>query len=165
MFENKKRHREFEQLYKDNYSKLFFCSFDIIGDEEWAKDIVGEVFSRVWDDFSRLRNTNIPNYLFVMVRNRSIDHVRRRARLQKISRHLVDLEVEWCEHLNDDDREERLRRVNHALQGLPEKMGLIFRRCCLEGFTYRQVAEEMSLSEASIHKYMVKAFAELRNNI
>ncbi|HCC87224.1 MAG TPA: hypothetical protein DEQ17_03050 [Prevotella sp.] len=77
MFEEKKRLAEFERLYKDNYSRLFYCSFDIVGDEEWAKDIVGDVFSRAWDDFSRLRNTNIPSYLFVMVRNRSIDHVRR----------------------------------------------------------------------------------------
>ena len=165
MFDNKKRHIEFEQLYKANYSKLFFCSFDILGDEEWAKDIVGDVFSRAWDDYSRLRQTNLPNYLYITVRNRSIDCVRRQMRLQKINRHLVDLEVEWYEHHTDEEKEDKLRRVNHAIQKLPEKVGLIFRRCCFDGLTYRQVAEEMCLSEASIHKYMVKAFAELRNNI
>ncbi len=165
MFENRKRHREFEQLYKDNYSRLFFCSFDIIGDEEWAKDIVGDVFSQAWDNYSRLRHTNIPNYLYVTVRNRSIDYLRRQARLQKINQHLVDLEVEWYEHFSDEEKEERLSRVSKAIRMLPEKTGAIFQRCCLGGLTYRQVAEEMNLSEASIHKYMVKAFAELRNNI
>lgn len=104
-------------------------------------------------------------YLYVTVRNLSIDCIRRQTRLQKLNKHLIDLEVEWYEHYADEEKEDRLRRVNHAIQKLPEKVGLIFRRCCFDGLTYRQVAEEMHLSEASIHKYMVKAFAELRNNI
>lgn len=165
MFENRKRHAEFEQLYKENYSRLFYCSFDIIGDEEWAKDIVGDVFSQAWDNYSRLRQTNIPNYLYITVRNRSVDYIRRQARLQKINKHLVDLEIEWYEHFSDEEKEDRLRRISNAIGMLPEKVGTIFRRCCFDGLTYRQVAKEMHLSEASIHKYMVKAFAELRNNV
>ena len=65
------------KTHTNQYRPFFVLSILIVGNEEWAKVIAGEVFSCALDDFSRLRNTNIPSYLFVMVRNRSIDHVRR----------------------------------------------------------------------------------------
>lgn len=52
---NNSLQNEFGELYKSNYARLFYCAFDIVNDEEWAKDIVSDVFSRAWMDYERLR--------------------------------------------------------------------------------------------------------------
>lgn len=38
---------EFEDLFKKNYSRLFYCALDWVEDSEVAKDIVSELFSEI----------------------------------------------------------------------------------------------------------------------
>jgi len=155
---------EFGEVYKSNYRNLFFCALDIVNDEEWAKDIVGDVFSRAWSDYERLRTTDLKAYLFISVRNRSIDHARRER--AKLGYHKIFLEIEREWHsAHENEYEEEIQRMHHAINEMPERQQTIFRRCFLDGKRYREVADEMQLKESSVHKYMVKSFAFLRERL
>ena len=50
---------EFESLYRENYSRMYFFSLTIVGEEESARDIVSDVFSKVWDNYDLLDHRNI----------------------------------------------------------------------------------------------------------
>lgn len=155
------RQNEFGELYKRNYSKLFYCALDIVNDEEWAKDIVGDVFSRAWTQYERLRGTDVESYLYVSVRNRSIDHVRRQQAIMGHHKLFLDIEREWHE-AHSSEMEEEIGYMHKVVAALPERQRHIFRQCFLEGKRYLEVAAELGLSEASVHKYMVKTFACIR---
>ena len=153
--------QEFGALYKNSYSKLFYCSLDIVNDEEWAKDIVGEVFSKTWSMYDKLRGTDVDSYLYISVRNRSIDHVRRQHAMIGHHKIFLEIEREWYNH-HPDETEEEIRYMHQIVNELPERQRHIFHQCYLKGKRYADMACEMQLSEASIHKYMVKSFAYIR---
>ncbi|MBR3304019.1 MAG: sigma-70 family RNA polymerase sigma factor [Bacteroidales bacterium] len=155
---------EFGLFFKENYTKLFYCALDIVGDEEWAKDIVGAVFGKAWEQYDRLRDKDLDAYLYISVRNRAIDHVRRKQAM--IGYHKVFLEVEkgWHEAYSYETDEE----INYMFKGieeLPERERYVFKRCQIDGKRYAEVAEELGLSASSVHKYMVKAFSFLREKL
>ncbi len=155
---------EFGLFFKENYTKLFYCALDIVGDEEWAKDIVGAVFGKAWEQYDRLRDKDLDAYLYISVRNRAIDHVRRKQAM--VGYHKVFLEVEkgWHEAYSYETDEE----INYMFKGieeLPERERYVFKRCQIDGKRYAEVAEELGLSASSVHKYMVKAFSFLREKL
>ncbi len=45
----------FEQLYKENYTRLYYYAFRFVTDEEVCKDIVNDVFEKAWQHFEDLR--------------------------------------------------------------------------------------------------------------
>lgn len=54
---------EFEELFKKNYSPLFYNALDWVEDAEAAKDIVSELFSEVWSQYEHLRKEKL-NLIF-----------------------------------------------------------------------------------------------------
>ena len=66
----------FEQLYKENYARLYYYAFRFITDEEVCKDIVNDVFEKAWQHFGELKPETASAYLYAQIRNRCIDHLR-----------------------------------------------------------------------------------------
>lgn len=38
----------YEELFKKNYSRMFYCALDFVNDTETAKDIVGDACCETW---------------------------------------------------------------------------------------------------------------------
>ncbi len=156
--------KEFEELFKQNYSKFFYCAYDIIGNSEVAKDIVSDVFGEAWEQYAEQRPKMTPVYLYRSVRNRSIDYLRH----QSIERHyrevFLEMESEWEEEY-EESNEENIAYIREIIAGFSPQTRFIFDQCYFQGKKYREVAEAMGLSEAAIHKHMVKAFAILREKL
>lgn len=153
--------KEFEELFKENYSRLFYCAYDIIGNAEASKDIVGDVFSEAWGQYVRLRKGRVDAWLYRSVRNRSIDYLRHQSVERQYQQVFLDMESEWEEE-DSESLEEDIAYMRKILATFSSQTRLIFEQCYFKGQKYKEVAEAMNLSEAAIHKHMVKAFAILR---
>lgn len=68
----------FEQLYKENYARLYYYAFRFVTDEEACKDIVNDVFEKAWQHFEDLKPETAAAYLYAQTRNRCIDYLRHR---------------------------------------------------------------------------------------
>lgn len=51
--------RQFEELFKKNYSKLYYVALDWVEDEESAKDLVNDLFAELWKQYERLKDENV----------------------------------------------------------------------------------------------------------
>lgn len=153
--------RAFEELFKSNYSRLFYCAYDIVEDAEAAKDIVSDVFSEAWSYFQRMKEEKMEAYLYRAVRNRGIDYLRHKAIEQQYQQVFMEMEAEWAEEENGS-LEEDIAFMRNVIAGFSSQTRLIFEQCYFNGLKYKEVAEAMNLSEAAVHKHMVKAFAILR---
>ena len=40
--------RQFETLYRENYSRMFRVAFDFLQDNEISRDVVSDVFAKIW---------------------------------------------------------------------------------------------------------------------
>lgn len=152
---------EFESLYRENYSRMYFFSLTIVGEEESARDIVSDVFSKVWDNYDLLDHRNILSYLMTSVRNRSIDHLRRMRRkgmTTDIAHLLTDIEaLRW-----DEEREMMLQRIERDILALPEMTQNVMRLCYFKRMTYNETAEMLGITPRMVKRHISNALARLR---
>lgn len=153
--------REFGELFKRNYSRLFYFALDWVEDNESAKDIVSEVFSEAWNQYKRLRNEKIEAYLFRAVRNRAINYLKHKS--VEIQYQQMFLNVK--EEVIDEDlekHEENLQLIECVIKNFTPQTRFIFEQCYFEGKKYQEMAELMNISVSAVHKHMNKAFAAFR---
>lgn len=70
----------FEELYKVYWKSMLRYAYSLIRDEAAAEDIVQEVFIKVagcMDQIMDMQGSHIQNFLFTIVKNCSIDYIRK----------------------------------------------------------------------------------------
>ena len=153
--------REFEELFKANYSRIFYCALDLVEDTEAAKDIVSELFGDLWNQYERLRGERIEAYLYRAVRNRSVNYLRHKA-VETQYQQLFLLIKETTVEEDELAHEENLKLIDKVMDGFTPQTRFIFEQCYFEGKTYQELASLMNISVSAVHKHMNKAFAAFR---
>ncbi len=113
----------FEDLVHRYEKKVYWIAFNLVGDEEDARDLAQESFLRVYKAIGRFRTEfNFYTWLYRIVVNLAIDHLRRRGKLTKSS--LEDsveeppMELDPSRNLEEDDLK---ARIQNTLDSLPAK--------------------------------------------
>ena len=166
MQENRKEiEKEFEELFKKNYPRLFYYALDWVEDSETAKDLTSETFGEVWKQYSRIRNTEdgkyLESYLFKTLRNKSINYLRHKS----IEAQYQEQILQTKEEAIDEDinvHEENLQLIGKVMEELSPQTRFIFEQCFFEGKKYQEIADILGVSSSAIHKHMHKAFTSFR---
>ncbi len=154
----------FERLFRDNYQRLYLYALDWVEDEEQAKDIVGTLMSDLWAQRDRWHPDNEVAYMYGALRNRCISHLKKNVRYRETLEEYLEEKL----RLIDEDinvHEENLARMEQIMESLSPRTRLIVEKCYLEGRKYKEVAEELNVSVAAIHKNIVKALRILREEL
>lgn len=159
-----KNHKEieFEGVFTENYSRLYYYALSFVNDSETCKDIVNDVFESVWDDYDRLISKgDIAPYLYSSVKNRCIDYIRRQAIEEKyIEFHLKGAELHTVYPNNETD--DRLERVAEVVKRMPSRTRFILEECFYNKKKYKEVAEVLEITTDGVKKHIVKALKMLR---
>ena len=154
---------QFESIFKEMHSQLFYLAYDIVGDKQVAQDVVSEVFMSLWKSHREVAFCKLKGYLYVSVRNKSLDWYRRNASVKTIPlddmKNLVDGRDSW------ESREERIRKIECELARMPEKTRQIFDLCYRKRKTYKEAAEVVGISSEGIKKHLQRALKELRSKL
>ena len=161
--------KAFEILYKSYFPSLCLYCYGLIPDEEIVKEIVNDVFLKIWD---KRRDIDIQHgikpYLFRCVHNACLDHMR----LKKNIRHyqIIDISDEIRE-LADPDEEYIFQQI--ALKGLekdvtasidklPDKCKEIFILSRYELLSYTEISERLNISVNTVKTQISRALDSLR---
>lgn len=154
---------QFEGIFKNMYQQLFYLAYDIVGDKQVAQDVVSEVFMSLWKSHRDVVFDKLKGYLYVSVRNKSLDWYRRHASVKTIPlddmKNMVDGGDNW------ESREERIQKIESELARMPEKTRLIFDLCYRKRRTYKEAAEVVGISHEGIKKHLQRALKELRSKL
>ena len=157
------REIEFEKVFTENYSRLYYYALSFVNDSETCKDILSDVFEAVWNDYDRLSEKgNLTPYLYSSISNRCIDFIRRQA----IEKRYVDVYLKAAElHTvySNDDADERLERVAKVIEGMPPRTRFVLEECFYNKKRYREVAEVLEISTDGVKKHIMKALKMLRD--
>lgn len=145
-------------LYVDHHGWLKGWLRKKLGCSDVAADLAQDTFLRLlgrYDGFS-LREPRA--YLTSIANGLLIDHWRR----QEVERAWLDCLRAQPEVLapSPEDRAlaiESLCRIDAMLARLPEKVRRAFLMAQLQGMVYREIAEELGVSERMVKKYMAQA--------
>ena len=161
MFRKLTQTYSFEQLYKENYARLYYYAFRFITDGETCKDIVNDVFEKAWQNFGKLNSETASAYLYAQVKNRCIDYLRH----QEVEEQYADFYRAITEEDMDtspDEREERIRRIESFIEQLKDPTKTILKECYYENKKYQEVAENFGISTSGVKKHIMKALKMLR---
>ncbi|MFT5720612.1 MAG: RNA polymerase sigma-70 factor (ECF subfamily) [Motiliproteus sp.] len=125
-----------------------------------AEDLLQACLLQVWEK-AHLYNPsagNLSTWLYRIVRNRYIDHIRRNQVSDRLAPPEWPTETEEFNH----DEEEDQRRVKEALKKLPARQAQILYMSYYQGKTHSEIANELPLPLGSVKSSLRLAFKKLR---
>ena len=155
----------FEQAYKKWRSKGYYYFLHKTASEDDAKDLLQSTFLKLWHYRSSLNDTySLDQQLFHIARTVLIDHIRKANKQKAISQTLGTLNEQMnLENFQSMEFDTR-RRMQHILNEMPELRKKVFELHKLEGYSYKEIAEHLGISEKSVDNHLAKAIKKLRND-
>lgn len=149
-------HSAFESLFYLLNTGLIKFSLMYVHQKEAAEDIVAEVFAQCWMKRKELRDVrDINTYLFVAVKNRSLNYLKKYSALQVVRIEEPQTPEELME------KKELFFRMEQAIEELPQQCRIIFRLVKEEGIKYKEVAEILDISPRTVQTQIYRAMKKL----
>lgn len=150
----------FKEIFKRNYQRLFLYALYMTSNDEDARDIVGEVFRKVLENYERIALDNIDSYLFISTKSQSIDFIRHRKRNTEMMKYF--LEHNEVNERSFDSYNEKLDAILEVIHTMPDKTQQIMKLCYLEDMTYKEVGELTGLAPSGVKKHILKGLKTIR---
>lgn len=150
-----------ERLFHDHYKQMYRFAFALLHDNEEARDVVSDVFSRLWD------KQLVPDraYLMRSVKNACINLIARKKRDERLKR-LLPLSEEKLTEEEPSRLEERWQAAVDCIDhDLTDQTASVIRLCYREGMSYKDTAEELGISISAVNKHIVKGLRTLREKL
>ncbi len=155
----------FTQLYLRFGKKLLQFAFSLVRSKEIAEELVEDVFIKLWSNRKNLPEIeNITVYLYVAVKNRSLNALSQKAReLMTDSFDFLDTSVQQFS-ANPYEvmiTEEMMHKMHLAVEALPPRCKMIFRLIREDGLRYKEVADILNISVNTIDAQMAIAMKRI----
>ena len=154
--------RAFDIVFKKHYSSLSRFSYSFVKDQDKAEGLVQEVFIKLWEKRSSLENVdNLFSYLMIMVRNQSIDYLRKEKSQLKVYKSFSPEESGNTteEQISKNEFEEKLLQ---SILKLPERCRIAFELSRFDGYTNREIAQNMQISIKGVEALIGRSLKFLR---
>ncbi len=154
----------FHGFYNLCHDRLFRIAYYFVKHEEWAQEIVLDVFMRLWEQRTTLPGVNnIEDYCFVLTKNTSLNYIEKEGRHAALATDRIPEPADQADSPEETlISEELFARYVKALDRLPERCREVFLRCREEKKSYAQVAEELNISVKTVDAHLQKALGMLR---
>lgn len=157
----------FKQLFQKHYAHLRNFIYYKSGDRDLAEDIVQEAYVKVWDRREEIHPETAKTYLYTTANNMMLNHIKHgKVVLNFTSQYKSEYEHA---HAEAPDFTLQMKEFDAQLQAavneIPEKSREVFLMNRIDGLTYQEISERLSLSVKAVEKRMSKALEVLREQI
>lgn len=156
--------QEYEQLFREYYTRLYYYAYDFVADVEVGKDIVSTVFATVWKEKDRMESDTLVNYLYVSVRNQCLNHLKQHNRMEEYREFCLQTENEYGSEEDWRVMEQRIAEVQSEIEKLPPRTRYVLTECYFHDKKYKEVAEVLGVTSDGVKKHIIKAFSLLREH-
>lgn len=164
--------RNFNLLFNEYNERFIRFALSYVKERETAEDFVSEAFIHYWENRKNLLpDTNPPAYILTIIKNKCLNYLHHQQIRQRAAQKLTD-HAEWLLNTRISTLEacdpeliffrEIQEIVNETLAKLPQKTRQIFILSRYDGFSYKEIAEKMDLSQKAIEFHISKALGQLR---
>lgn len=152
----------FKILYFRYFDALQRYVFSKIQDKDAAKDIVQDVFMRIYQTRTRLdARKSLKSFLYKIAHNLAIDYLRKRAHQQLKSSITADMELTT----ESDEADELTQQIREAIAQLPRPVRETFLLNRFEGLKYKEIAEVQGIAVKTVEYRMSKALKLLHQRL
>lgn len=157
----------FKELFHILYDRFFRIAIYYLKREEWAQEVVLDIFYKLWDQREKLSDiNNFDNYCFILVKNAALNYLEKETKhtTNSLDEGFLNLNYEHTPENNLLD-EELLEVYVVGLDELPPKCREVFILIREEGLKYAEVAERLNISVKTVDAQLQKAVSRLKERI
>ena len=169
LFSSTRNPELFDDLFRQYSKPLFYYAAKFVEDEV-ARDLVQDVFVKLWDNQDLTIKLSLNALLFTMVRNNCLQHLEKQKVRNKYleSTKLVIQEEELRFYIDERTsliEQELENKLNEVLDSLPDRCRQIFVMSRYENKKNREIADELEISVKAVEKQITKALATIRTEM
>lgn len=156
-------HKSFEKFFILLNTKLIkFCELYVYK-REIAEEIVADVFVNFWNQRIKLLQVhNLETYIFISVKNRSLNHIKKNSAIQLIQ--IEDSHKEFAAYGNPEaeiEKKELFFKLDQAIDTLPQQCKIVFQLVKEDGMKYKEVSEILNISHKTVQTQVLRAMQKL----
>jgi RNA polymerase sigma-70 factor (ECF subfamily) len=149
-----------EELVQSYYASLYRYAYRLSGNGAEAEDLTQEAFCQAQLKFAQVRDwERARNWLFTILRNLYLHRLRANKKEAALSLETIG---ELAERVAEPLPEIEPQKLQEALSSLPEMFRTPIILYYFEGFSYRDIAEQMELPIGTVMSRLARAKAFLR---
>lgn len=160
-----------EQLFRHFYPKMLLVARMMLGDQDEARDLVGDVFAEMLSGKMKIPSSYNEGYFIVLVRNRCLNMIRKMATRDKVRKALLlDTDIKLMDVVEDvviqmdqevDKLDEMLAFIEH---NLTPQTALVMNMHYCHKMTYRQIAAKLAISETAVYKHLAQGIKRIKEH-
>ncbi len=152
-------------LLRNYHHKLCVYAFSLTNDNDFAEDVVQNVFINIWRRRDKLKDDFIlKNYLYKSVYNEYIDQHRKQKSILAIEKKYIDDLNTIVETEDESYLQKLIEIVKREIENLPPKCREAFLLSRKEGLTNIEIAEYLNISVKGVEYHLSRAFSILRES-
>lgn len=157
----------FNELFHKYSQKLFNFSIKHLENEEDVKDLIQEIFLKIWDKRKEIdENRSFNGFLFTIALNSIRNYFRKKVKDRK----LIDKWLEETDLYSDSTKlsvefRSLEKEVNTLVEQLPPKRRSVFRLSRYEGFSNDEIANRMNIQKKTVENHLNLALKYLRKKL
>jgi RNA polymerase sigma-70 factor (ECF subfamily) len=159
----------FEVLYDRHSSTAFALAYRIVGSRQRADDVCQEAFLSVWRSASKFDADlgNVRSWILAVVRNRSIDHLRKITRTKEREVQDEALAERHAAPQDEGTESSALRNAaagetRHVLDELSEDQRRVIELSFYSGYSHSEIAKMLDLPLGTVKARMNRGLAKMR---
>lgn len=153
----------YEVVFKKYYQPLVMFVMRHVGNEDVAKDIVQDIFFKLFEGSRSLPDDFLLKSWFYRVAcNAAVDYLRHLQVEDKYKFLMAEAMISISD-IDEEIDEQVYAKVNLAIESLPEQCRLIIKLNVLEGKKYQEIAEELGITVNTIRTQVSRGYKKLRD--
>lgn len=157
----------FDFIYK-KYSKYLLPRLQrMVKSPEIVDELMQDVFLKVWTNRADIDlDKSFKGWIFTIAQTTVFTYYRKLALDKKMQKHILEVFVEFYEQTEDYIfNKERMHMLQIAVDQLPPQRKEIFQLCRIEGKSYQEAAEILSISPSTVSNQLVSATKSIKRYV
>jgi RNA polymerase sigma-70 factor (ECF subfamily) len=160
--------KAFQSIVYEYSDRLLTFSVGFVRKYEIAEEIVSDAFVSLWNQRDKICNIrDLRSYLYILVRNGSISHLRKMNGRKEIS--IDDIQEYYTLPVTgpetEDFTEEILNQINKAIEQLPPKCKMVFTLAKIQGMKYKEISDILDISVKTINNHIANALVHISQSL
>lgn len=158
----------YTEIYNRYHGLLYIFAYNRLKDREEAKDIIHELFLKLWTDHAHIQITGrLSVYLYTAVRNRIINSITH----QQVAARYIDSFISYVEHVNYQSADYLARQndlqafIQREIDHLQPRMREVFELSRNSSLSRKEIAEKLGISEQTVKNHMHNALKILKSRL
>lgn len=164
------REQAFQALYDLTSSKMYGLARRVVGNREWAEDVLQEAYLTVWRVAGTYRGTLSPPlaWLGLIVRSRALDFLRRRASERADAALELDTAIEEstpgdaANPMDTRQASEAAWALHECLRKLESRQRQVVSLAYMRDLSHGELAQQLSLPLGTVKTWIRRGLEQLR---